>query len=48
MPIDAVLLYDMVDRTNPDVARLYEDLDKGGYAEVARSTSGRTVVWARP
>lgn len=45
--VDAVLLWDFADRTKPQVARLYADLAQGGYAEVARSESGRTTVWAR-
>ena len=46
--VDAVLLWDFGDRAKPEVARLYADLDRGGYAEVARSESGRTTVWERP
>jgi len=45
--VDAVLLWDLADRAKPEVARLYADLDRGGYSEVARSESGRTTVWTR-
>jgi len=45
--VDAVLLWEFADRTKPEVARVYADLDRGGYSEVARSESGRTTVWAR-
>jgi hypothetical protein len=45
--VDAVLLWDFADRSKPEVARLYADLDLGGYAEVAESPGGRATVWRR-
>jgi hypothetical protein len=45
--VDAVLLWDFVDRSKPEIGRVYADLEQGGYSEVARSESGRTTVWAR-
>ena len=46
--VDAVLLWDFHDRSKPEVARLYADLDRGGYTQVAQSPSGRATVWRRP